>query len=379
MAATIRNLYGFDAPIGDFASLTLDLTAQGRTSISGLVGSLSTGFTLDPLASNASTLSFIQTGGPDTVTLLGRFSGGSGRVREMGFFDDVTYTAGDPVAGEYYRFTGGNARYDADSGFSGAFNKLAFEDFSEGYSLTLSGKFFAATGAGSFQSADLQLGDGTGYRFRGDVHMDAGSASTFSGTLRSLDIYSDGGESIATARGLKIDAADFGDGLESFTDELIFAGNDNVTLGNWGVSFKAWDGNDRVRGGAWTDTIDGGNGHDILTGGFGSDVFRFSADSVVTSAYDQDQVTDFYTEVDTLSFDTDVFVALADSELRDPVTGEFLFSAAQAAGVLSYTRGVVYYDADGSAGAGSAVAIVKLAGVPTLGDANVVAESFGAI
>ena len=99
----------------------------------------------------------------------------------------------------------------------------------------------------------------------------------------------------------------------------------------------------------------------------------------MTSAYDQDQVTDFYTEVDTLSFDTDVFVALADSALRDPVTGEFLFSAAQAAGVLSYTRGVVYYDADGSAGAGSAVAIVKLAGVPTLGDANVVAESFGAI
>lgn len=376
MAVNIRNLSSFGAPVGELSIQALDLIGQGRAALSGLVTNLASRFVLDPAASSASTLRFTETGGADLLQLDGRFSASTGRVSAMTYSDDVVTAAGEPVSGERYLLTGGSASYNATTGFSGYFTRVHFDDYTEAYSATLSGKFFIASGIGSFNTAQFQAEYGLSYRFRGDIRLNVTDGPAFSGTLRSLDISNEAGQVIATARGLRIDAADFGEGAASFAGARIFSGNDNVTLGNSGVNFKAWDGNDRVVGGAWIDTIDGGNGRDVLTGGFGGDFFRFSADAVVTTSYEADQITDFYVEVDTLVFDTNVFVALADSRYRGPVTAALRYDLAQADGVLTCIRGLVQYDADGSAGPGAAVSIVKLAGNPDPGNSNFAAESF---
>jgi len=379
MSVTIRNWTGFTAPIGEFSSQALSLTAQGQVALSTLSDDLSSRFSIYPPATDNSTLFFRENEGSDVVRLEGRFDGLSGRVDEMHYFDDVLYEDGEPVAGESYRLSGGTVRYDSGDGLGGFFRKVEFEDHSEGYRASLSGRFFVGTGEGSLHTADFRLADGSGYRFSGDVRMSLPDGPSFSGTLRKLDIFGEGGERIATARGLRLDAADFGDGPGSFAEGVIFAGNDNVTLGNGGVFFDGWAGKDRIKGGTSSDTIDGGDGRDVLTGGAGEDVFLFSASAIVTSAFSRDQITDFRAADDRLVFDTDVFEALANSDYFDPVSGDFLFSEAAADGVLTYVRGAVLYDADGSAGDGAAVIVVVLSGKPALGDANFAAESFTAI
>ena len=376
MAVTIRNWHDFPAPIGDLSATALDLAAQGRSALTALVDGLPEQFTLFPPAINSRTLFFLQNEGGDSLRLDGRFAADGGRVHTMSYYDDVIFDGVAPTGGEYYRLSGGRASYDSATGLSGYFRDVEFSDYAEGYTVALQGKFYVATGAGSFDVADLRLDDQSGYRLRGDIRFASDDGPLFSGRVRSLDIFGEGGARIATARGLKLDASDFGDGPGSFADEAIFAGNDNVTLGAGGAYFDAWSGKDRVKGGTGNDSIDGGDGRDILTGGAGEDVFLFSASDTVTTGYDRDQITDFKAVDDKLVFDTDVFQGLADEDYYDPDTGDFLFSAAAADGVLTYVRGVVYYDADGVAGAGDAVVIVKLAGKPVLTDANFAAGAF---
>ena len=376
MGVTIRNWNGFTAPIGELSTQALGLTAQGRATLTGLSETLSNRFSIYPPATDSSTLFFRENEGNDLLRLNGRFTGLSGRITEMSYFDDVVYDGTEPVSGEFYRLTRGVARYNEEVGFSGYFGKVEFEDFSEDYRATLWGKFCVATGAGSFHTADFRSADGAGYRFTGTVRMNTDDGPTFTGTLRSLDIYGEGGERIATARGMRLDAADFGDGGASFNDELIFARSDNVTLGNGGVYFKAWAGNDRVRGGTLGDTIEGGDGRDVLTGGAGEDVFRFSASEVVTDSFGRDLITDFGASDDLLLFDLAVFTALNNVDYFDDVTGDFLFDEAAADGVLTYVRGVVRYDADGSAGDDPAAIVVTLSGKPALGNSNFAAEAF---
>ncbi|MBU3694620.1 MAG: calcium-binding protein, partial [Rhodocyclaceae bacterium] len=351
MSVTIRNWGSFPSPIGELSATALDLTAQGRASLAALLANLPEQFGLYPPATDRGTLFFREDEGADLLRLDGRFRDGSGRVEAMTYYDDVVYDGTTPVAGERYHLSGGRARFDAEGGLSGYFRDVEFTDYSEGYSASLRGKFFAASGTGSFDTADLRLEDGSGYRLRGDIRFATDDGPAFDGTVRSLDIFAAGGERVATARGLKIDAGDFGDGPGSFADAVIFAGNDNVTLGDDGVFFDAWAGKDRVKGGSGNDTIDGGEGRDVLTGGGGEDVFLFSAAESVLGSYARDEITDFRAADDRLVLDTDVFVALADADYYDPGTGDFVYGAAAADGVLVYARGVLYYDADGSAGA----------------------------
>ncbi|MFN7906531.1 MAG: Ig-like domain-containing protein [Microcystis sp.] len=144
-------------------------------------------------------------------------------------------------------------------------------------------------------------------------------------------------------------------------------GNDNIIgLGGFDLIYGG-SGNDTINGSNGNDTIVGGFGNDSLTGG-GGDTFRF------LSIYDQqDVITGFN---DTIVFD--ITGASAFTSLGSGALGTTTYTGAIAGGYLTYSGGVLSYDADGSAGSTfSPLAIVTLTGTltPTLSDTNVLFQA----
>jgi Ca2+-binding RTX toxin-like protein len=110
-----------------------------------------------------------------------------------------------------------------------------------------------------------------------------------------------------------IDAAAFEEAIRTGDTpgfiEILFGGNDKVTLNNGGAYFKGFDGNDKVTGKGAEDFIfgnlgddtlsgagdgdhlGGGNGKDTLTGGGGGDEFIFTS-VVESTAGNIDTITD---------------------------------------------------------------------------------------
>jgi len=156
-------------------------------------------------------------------------------------------------------------------------------------------------------------------------------------------------------------------------NDVIYGGSGNdggVDGGNNDDLIYGGNGNDTISGGNGNDTIIGGYGNDSLTGGNNNDTFQF------LSIYDQqDVITDFGTSgTDTIVFDTtgaSAFTAFA--AYSGSTTG---YTDALAAGYLTYSGGVLSYDADGSAGSTfSPLAIVTLTGSPTLTNSNVLFQN----
>ena len=144
-------------------------------------------------------------------------------------------------------------------------------------------------------------------------------------------------------------------------------GNDNIIgLGGFDLIYGG-SGNDTINGSNGIDTIVGGFGNDSLTGG-GGDTFRF------LSIYDQqDVITGFN---DTIVFD--ITGASAFTALGSGALGTTTYTGAIAGGYLTYSGGVLSYDADGSAGSTfSPLAIVTLTGTltPTLSNTNVLFQN----
>ncbi|MCA2703313.1 MAG: calcium-binding protein [Microcystis sp. M179S2] len=144
-------------------------------------------------------------------------------------------------------------------------------------------------------------------------------------------------------------------------------GNDNIIgLGGFDLIYGG-SGNDTINGGNGIDTIVGGFGNDSLTGG-GGDTFQF------LSIYDrQDVITNFN---DTIVFD--ITGASAFTSLGSVSLGTTTYTGAIAGGYLTYSGGVLSYDADGSAGSTfSPLAIVTLTGTltPTLSDTKVLFQN----
>ncbi|NCR76680.1 MAG: calcium-binding protein [Microcystis aeruginosa K13-06] len=144
-------------------------------------------------------------------------------------------------------------------------------------------------------------------------------------------------------------------------------GNDNIIgLGGFDLIYGG-SGNDTINGSNGIDTIVGGFGNDSLTGG-GGDTFRF------LSIYDQqDVITGFN---DTIVFD--ITGASAFTSLGSGALGTTTYTGAIAGGYLTYSGGVLSYDADGSAGSTfSPLAIVTLTGTltPTLSDTKVLFQN----
>ncbi|WP_287637815.1 MULTISPECIES: Ig-like domain-containing protein, partial [unclassified Microcystis] len=179
-----------------------------------------------------------------------------------------------------------------------------------------------------------------------------------------------GGEGTDTINGG--DGNDIIDGGNGYDTIRGGTGNDTISgIGGFDLIYGG-SGNDIINGGNGNDTIVGGFGNDSLAGSGGNDTFQF------LSIYDrQDVITNF----SAISGDTDTIVfnttgASAFTSLGSVSLGTTNYTDALAAGYLTYSGGVLSYDADGSAGSTfSPLAIVTLTGSPTLSNTNVLFQN----
>lgn len=138
------------------------------------------------------------------------------------------------------------------------------------------------------------------------------------------------------------------------------AGNNTLNGKTGNDSIDGGAGNDTLKGDAGSDTLIGGAGADKLGGGADADIFVFSYLNSVDA--DADSISDF-TEADTLKFDTTVFASLVGATSENLAIDK-LAENLESNDYLIYEtkKGILYYDADGSGTAATAVKIVALKG-----------------
>lgn len=156
-------------------------------------------------------------------------------------------------------------------------------------------------------------------------------------------------------------------------DDIVVrgSGNDFLTGGEGDDSFFGHLDNDTIDGGAGNDTLEGSWGYDSLTGGAGNDVFVFDANSSSHADY----ITDMTSGEDIVGLVDDLYIFASGEGAKDGValtddvdifdvaidfTGGSFASGAGATFLYDSTDGEVWYDLDGSAGAGTAALIVTI-------------------
>jgi Ca2+-binding RTX toxin-like protein len=193
------------------------------------------------------------------------------------------------------------------------------------------------------------------------------------------------------------DALDGGDGRDTLYggdgDDTLSGGLDDDFLdgGNGNNKLDGGSGNDTLSGGSGNDTLSGGDGNDTLTastygvtlhsvtlaGGGGDDKLQFSGnlntDISASGGAGADTFTfqatsSYYLESGRPIVISDFSAAEGDQlDLRALVPYNFSGNPFGTAGYLKATQDgadtIISYDADGAAGTGAAIALVKLAGV----------------
>ncbi|PSJ56164.1 beta strand repeat-containing protein [Kumtagia ephedrae] len=121
-----------------------------------------------------------------------------------------------------------------------------------------------------------------------------------------------------------------------------------------GNSLRNW-----VRGNDGANVLDGGDGIDTLYGMGGADAFRFST---ALGSNNVDRIADFSVADDSIHLDDAIFAALGLGTLADSAFKDIAVAARDADDRILYnsTTGSLFYDADGS---GSAFTAVKFASV----------------
>ncbi|CCI15692.1 Similar to tr/Q8E9G6/Q8E9G6 [Microcystis aeruginosa PCC 9807] len=281
------------------------------------------------------------------------------------FSEAVSFTASNVTLanGVLSNFTGSGSSYTA------AFTATDFQ--SPTGTVAVSNDYFDILGnQGVANSANIALTVGGGPD--PNDGPSGGDSVIGSGTLGADFITgSNGNDNLSGIDGNDtINGGDGNDTINGGTGADIISGgtgNDNIIgLGGFDLIYGG-SGNDTINGGNGIDTIVGGFGNDSLTGG-GGDTFRF------LSIYDQqDVITGFN---DTIVFD--ITGASAFTALGSGALGTTTYTGAIAGGYLTYSGGVLSYDADGSAGSTfSPLAIVTLTGTltPTLSDTKVLFQA----
>lgn len=120
------------------------------------------------------------------------------------------------------------------------------------------------------------------------------------------------------------------------------------------VSLTGTSGSDTLMGGGGDDLLNGAGGTDKLTGGYGSDTFVFGTLASGKTV----SITDF-ADADVLQFDTTVFTSLVGATAENLINGS---KAVETDDFLIYNNGKLYYDADGSGTASSAILIAGIKG-----------------
>src|SRR4051812_37362864 len=130
------------------------------------------------------------------------------------------------------------------------------------------------------------------------------------------------------------------------------SGIENVVGDGFNDQISGSGSSESLGGGGGNDTVDGRGGNDTLTGGLGADTFAFTTAPV---AGNTDQVTDFVSATDKLSFDNAVFTALGSAGTFAAGDARFAAGAGFTSGqdasdrlVYNTTTGQLFYDADGN-------------------------------
>jgi Ca2+-binding RTX toxin-like protein len=162
-----------------------------------------------------------------------------------------------------------------------------------------------------------------------------------------------------------LDSSDTGLSLINLTGNTS---NNTITGNDAANVLKGVAGNDTITGGAGNDTLVGGAGNDTLTGGADTDYFLF--DTAMNISSNLDTITDFLSGIDKLQFSKKIFKGLG-TKVGNLTADQFwsggdVTTAHNATDRIIYnsTTGALYYDADGSGTASSAVQ-VALIGVDT--------------
>ncbi|RLJ67583.1 beta strand repeat-containing protein [Sulfurisoma sediminicola] len=140
-------------------------------------------------------------------------------------------------------------------------------------------------------------------------------------------------------------------------------GNDTLLIVNSLTGSSKLDGgagDDALTGGGSADILIGGMGNDTLTGNGGADVFVFDSPATISGS---DTINDFVSGTDVLQL-----TSWAPVDVGNLRIGGGFTTAADGNDFLIYdsTTGNLYYDADGSGGAFTAVQFATLTGAPTL-------------
>ena len=133
--------------------------------------------------------------------------------------------------------------------------------------------------------------------------------------------------------------------------------NPEFTLGSADNDvFKGGVGKDKLGGGLGNDILWGGLGNDTLTGNAGKDIFVFG--TKLNKKTNKDKIVDFKVKDDTIWLDNAIFKKLGKkgSELTPAKLNKAFFTIGDKAKdandylVYNKTKGVLYYDIDGSGG-----------------------------
>lgn len=277
--------------------------------------------------------------------------GGDGNDRLTGLAGDDTLNAG---LGNDQLFGGdGNDSLDGGDGndrYVDLSGNTAVSDSGGNNNITLgAGDDVVATGGGNDV---IRAGDGN------NTIGDSGGSNRITAGMGNDTIT--GGSGRDTIAG--------GDG-----NNLVAAGDDNdrVQTGAGNDTVSGGGGADLIATGAGNDVLAGGGGADTLVGGLGSDTFVFAG--VMDGS--ADLLKDFRTsDGDRISLSALTFTALDGAV---DVQGRLVSAAGatpqDADDVLLFDTAThrLYYDADGN-GAGAAVLLATLAGVPSLSASDIV-------
>ncbi|MGO4707035.1 hypothetical protein AB4072_14800 [Microvirga sp. 2MCAF38] len=176
--------------------------------------------------------------------------------------------------------------------------------------------------------------------------LDFETRASHSLTVVAKDAY--GGQ---TSRSFTIQVADV---VETTPFILTGTGGDDRLEGEAGNDvLTGLGGNDVLLGEAGNDRLSGGAGRDVLTGGSGQDVFVFDtklSKSASANRANQDTITDFNVNDDTIYLAKSVFTKLSKKEVLK--AGEFYVGTKAHDQddriIYDKKKGALYYDADGT-------------------------------
>jgi Ca2+-binding RTX toxin-like protein len=139
------------------------------------------------------------------------------------------------------------------------------------------------------------------------------------------------------------------------------ANSETIVAGAGADKITGLAGDDTISGGADNDTISGGAGNDTLTGGADIDYFLF--DIAANASSNLDTITDFVSGTDKLQFSKNVFAGLGKA-VGNLTDAQFAYSTESLTPtdriIYNSSIGALYYDADGSGSASSAVQVALI-------------------